>query len=131
MAKPATLKSILIVDGDERVAAMFAEVFTRADWTVTTYSDGQHAAAALRGRAHYDAVLLSNRLAGMSGGDLITLTRALDHRRHVALVMVTGAIDVGVCAGALAVGADDVLYKPVDTAIVLDTVNKCVERRRR
>jgi two-component system, cell cycle response regulator len=131
MANPATLKSILIVDGDEQVAAMFAEVFTRADWTVTMYSDGQHAAAALRGRAHYDAVLLSSRLAGIRGVDLITLIRALDHRRDVAIVMLTGAIDVGVCADALAAGADDVLYKPVDTTSVLDTVNKCVERRRR
>jgi DNA-binding response OmpR family regulator len=34
-------------------------------------------------------------------------------------------------ADALAAGADDVLYKPVDVAILVDTVNKCVERARR
>ena len=30
-------------------------------------------------------------------------------------------------AGALAAGADDVLYKPVDVTILVATVNKCVE----
>jgi DNA-binding response OmpR family regulator len=32
---------------------------------------------------------------------------------------------------ALAAGADDVLYKPTDVAIVVATVTKCVERRGR
>ena len=30
-------------------------------------------------------------------------------------------------ADALAAGADDVLYKPVDVAILVDTVNKCAK----
>ena len=45
--------------------------------------------------------------------------------------MVTGTIDVALVVGALAAGADDVLYKPVDVVILVTTVNKCVERRRR
>jgi FixJ family two-component response regulator len=44
--------------------------------------------------------------------------------------MVTGSGDVDVVAAALAAGADDVLYKPVDVAILVDTVSKCVERGR-
>jgi len=46
-------------------------------------------------------------------------------------VMVTGSGEVDVVATALAAGADDVLYKPVDVVILVDTVNKCVERGRR
>jgi DNA-binding response OmpR family regulator len=126
----APMRSLLIADGDERVAQLFADVFARYDWNVTTYSNGQRAAEALRGSAHYDAVLLSSRLAGMNGMELIRLIRALDHRKDVPIVMVTGAGDVGVCAGALANGADEVLYKPVDVAIVVATVNKGIERRR-
>ena len=47
--------------------------------------------------------------------------------------LVTGSGDVEVVAAALAAGADDVLYKPVDVDCLVDTVNKCVEcaRRRR
>ena len=126
-----TLKSILIADGDERVAQMFAEVFASHDWHATRYSDGRLAGEDLRGSAHYDAVLVGYRFEGVDGVDLIKQIRALDHRQDVPIVMVTGIVGVGVMATALTAGADDVLHKPADVAIVVATVNKCVERRGR
>jgi DNA-binding response OmpR family regulator len=124
------VKSILITDGDERVAHLFAEVFASHDWRATWYSDGHRAAEDLGGSAHYDAVLVGYRFEGMDGVDLITRIRALDHRQNVPIVMVTGTVDCAVVGAALAAGADDVLYKPTDMAIVVATVTKCVERRR-
>ena len=124
------MKSILIAEGDDRVAEVFDALFARDGWTVTTCLDGQHAAHALSGHGSYDAVLVSNRLHDMGGVELIMRVRALTHRHDVPIVMVTGTVDCAVLADALAAGADDVLYKPVDVAILLDTVNKCIERRR-
>ena len=124
------MKSILIAEGDDRVAELFGALFARDGWTVTTCRDGQRAADALGGRAPYDAVLVSNRLHDMGGVELITRIRALGHRHDVPIVMVTGTLDCAIVAGALAAGADDVLYKPVDVVILVDTVNKCIERRR-
>ena len=123
------MKSILIAEGDDRVAALFADLFARDGWTVTTCVDGQHAANALSGGGSYDAVLVSNRLHDMGGVELITRIRALKHRHDVPIVMVTGTVECAVLADALAAGADDVLYKPVDVVILVDTVNKCVQRR--
>jgi len=125
------MKSILIAEGDDRVAELFAELFARDGWTVTTYLDGQRAADALGSSAPYDAVLVSNRLHDMAGVELITRIRAFHHRQDVPIVMVTGTVECAVLADALAAGADNVLYKPVDVAILVDTVNKCVERARR
>jgi DNA-binding response OmpR family regulator len=125
------MKAILIAEGDDRVADLFAYLFTRDGWTVTTCLDGQHAAHALSGRTSYDAVLVSNRLHKMGGVELITRIRALDHRKDVPIVMVTGSTEVAIVAAALAGGADDVLFKPVHVAILVDTVNKCVEGARR
>jgi DNA-binding response OmpR family regulator len=124
------MKTILIAEGDDRLAELFCDLFTLEGWTVAPYNAGQRAVDALAGSAPYDAVLVNNRLHGMSGVELITGIRALAHRRHVPIVMVTGSGDVDVVADALAAGADDVLYKPVDVVILVDTVNKCVERRR-
>jgi DNA-binding response OmpR family regulator len=124
-------KSILIAEGDDRVAELFATLFARDGWTVSTCLDGQSAVDALRGDAPFDAVLVSNRLHGMSGVELITRTRALHHRQHVPIVMVTGTVECALLADALAAGADDALYKPVDLVILVDAVNKCVERARR
>ena len=125
------MKSILIAEGDERVAELFAYIFAGDGWTVATYRDGQRAAVALGDTASFDAVLVSNRLRDMGGVELIPLIRALDHRKGVPIVMVTGSTEVAIVAAALARGADDVLFKPVDVATLVDTVNKCVERARR
>ena len=125
------MKSILIAEGNEGVAELFAALFARDGWTVTTHRDGLRAADALRGRTPFDAVLVSNRLQSISGVELITRIRALAHRNDMPIVMVTGTVDATVAAGALAAGADGILYKPADVAIVVDTVNKCVERARR
>jgi DNA-binding response OmpR family regulator len=110
------MKAILIAEGDDRVAELFADLFARDGWTVTMYHDGQPAADALGGRASYDAVLVTNRLHDMGGVELIRRIRALAHRHDVPIVMVTGTVDCAVLAGALAAGADDVLYKPVDVS---------------
>ena len=125
------MKSILIAEGDERVAELFAYIFARDGWAVATHRDGQGAAVALGETASFDAVLVSNRLRDMGGVELITRIRALDHRKDVPIVMVTGSTEVAIVAAALARGADDVLFKPVDVATLVDTVNKCVERARR
>jgi DNA-binding response OmpR family regulator len=125
------MKAILIAEGDDRVADLFAYLFARDGWTVTTCLDGHRAADTLGGRTSYEAVLVSNRLHDMGGVELITRIRALEHRHDVPIVMVTGTLDSAIVAGALAAGADDVSYKPVDVVILVDTVNKCVERARR
>jgi DNA-binding response OmpR family regulator len=124
------VKSILIAEGDDRVAALFADIFAREGWTVTTSFDGQRAADALRGNAPYAAVLVSNRLDGMSGMELMRRIRALHHRKDVPIVMVTGTVDLSVVVGALAAGADDVLHKPTGVARLVTAVNKCVDLRR-
>jgi len=125
------MNSILIVERNEGVAELFAELFAQDGWTVTTYNDGLRAVDAIRSSTPYAAVVLSNRLLGMSGVELIGRIRAFAHRKDVPIVMVTGTVDVTVVAGALAAGADDVLYKPADLGILVDTVNKRVERARR
>ena len=124
------MKTILIAEGDDRLAELFADLFALEGWTVATCNAGQRAVDALAGSAPYDAVLVNNRLAWHE-------RRGADHAdsragppENVPIVMVTGSGDVDVVAAALAAGADDVLYKPVDVVILVDTVNKCVERRR-
>jgi len=110
---------------------MFAQVFEIHGWRVTKHHAAHRAGEDLRGTAHYDAVLVGYRFEGMDGVALITQIRALAHRHDVPIVMVTGTVACALQADALAAGADDVLYKPVDMAILVDTVNKCVERVRR
>jgi DNA-binding response OmpR family regulator len=125
------MKSILIADGSECVADVFADVFTCHEWAVTRYTNSQRARDVLCGTAQYEAVLVGYRFdGGIDGVELIHQVRALHHRQDIAVVMMTGTRDVAVVAAALAAGADDVLYKPVDAGTVVATVSKCVEWRR-
>ena len=90
--RDATMKSILIAEGDDLVAELFASLFARDGWTVTTCLDGQRAADALGGSVAYDAVVVSNQLHNMGGVELITRIRGLAHRQDVPIVMVTGTV---------------------------------------
>jgi DNA-binding response OmpR family regulator len=125
------MKSILIAEGNESVAELFADIFASHDWNVTRYSDSRRAGEELCGRTHYDAVLVSYRFDGMDGVELIKRIRALDHRKDVPIVMLTGTVGLDVVTAALTAGADDVLYKPIDLGVLVATVNKCVERGKR
>jgi DNA-binding NtrC family response regulator len=132
IARSASMQSILIADGSEYVADLFADVFTCHAWAVTRYTDSQRAREALRGRAHYEAVLVGYRFdGGIDGVELINQLRAFDPRKEIAVVMITGTGDIAVVAAALTAGADDVLYKPVDADVVVAAVSNCVEGRRR
>ena len=132
IARSASMQSILIADGSEYVADLFADVFTCHAWAVTRYTDSQRAREALRGRAHYEAVLVGYRFdGGIDGVELINQLRAFDPRKEIAVVMITGTGDIAVVAAALTAGADDVLYKPVDADVVVAAVRNCVEGRRR
>ena len=121
------MKSLLVVDGSEAVAELFAEVFRRHGWAVRVYSDAQRAASELEGRTPFDAVILSQRLPGMAGVELITRIRALDHRKDMPIVMVTGLTDEDVRVAAMAAGADDVWCKPVDLAALVAAVRQRVD----
>jgi DNA-binding response OmpR family regulator len=112
------------------VAELFAYLLARDGWTVTTCLDGKRGADALGGRTPCEAVVVSNGLHGIRGRADHADSRARSPH-DVPIVMVTGTLDCALVAGALAAGADDVLYEPVDVVILVDTVNKCIERVRR
>jgi CheY-like chemotaxis protein len=118
------MKSMLIVDGSETVAKLFAEIFEKRGWNVATCGDRDSALARLAGSNHYDVILLSNRVPGTSGVQLVRFIRALDHLRMTAVVMVTGSGEV--TEEALAAGADEVLLKPINPNALVWAVDKHV-----
>jgi CheY-like chemotaxis protein len=122
------MPSILIVDEYALVADLFAELFTRVWWAATTLHDGGLALEALRSDTPYDAVLVSHRVGRITGVELITQIRALPHRRHVPIVMVTGSGDLDVERAAFGAGADEVLYKPGAIPTLVEAVHKHVAR---
>jgi CheY-like chemotaxis protein len=106
------MKSMLLIDGSEIIAKLFAEFFERRGWNVAACGDRECAVERLAGGEHYDAILVSNRVPGTTGVQLVRLIRSLEHRKMTAVVMVTGSGEV--TREALAAGADEVLLKPIN-----------------
>ncbi|MEK6322795.1 MAG: response regulator [Acidobacteriota bacterium] len=118
------MKSMLVIDGSETIAKLFAEIFDKRGWNVTTCGDRDCAIERLAGDKPYDVILLGYRVPGTNGVQLVRFIRALDHRRMTAVVMVTGSDEV--TEEALAAGADEVLLKPVNPNALVSAVDKLV-----
>lgn len=116
------MKSMLIIEGSEIVARLFAEMFEKRGWKVVTCNDRGCAFERLAGNELYDVILVSYHVNGTDGLQLIRLVRALDHLRMTAVVMVTGTREI--VEEALAAGADAVLLKPVNPNALVFTVEK-------
>jgi DNA-binding response OmpR family regulator len=118
------MKSMLIIDGSEIIAKLFAEVFEKRGWNVDSCGDRDRAMERLTGHNHYDAILLGYHVPGTNGVQLVRMIRALEHRRMTAVVMVTGCGEV--TDEALKAGADEVLVKPINPNALVWAVDKHV-----
>lgn len=118
------MKSMLIVEGSETIAKLFAEIFEKRGWNVATCGDRDSALERLAGNKPYEVILLSYRVPGTNGVQLVRFIRSLDHRRMTAVVMVTGSGEV--TEEALAAGADEVLLKPINPNALVLAVDKHV-----
>jgi DNA-binding response OmpR family regulator len=116
------MKSILIAEGDANVAKLFVSVFQHYDWQVTSPFDANGAAEVLRGTEHFDMMLVSYKVRGSDGLELIKLVRALDHRKRMPVLMVTGTHSIE--TEALAAGANEVLRKPIGMYTLMAAADK-------
>ena len=116
------MKSILIAEGDPNVARLFASVFQQHGWRVTSSSDADDALKALRGTEHFDIMLISSKVHGSDGIELIKFARSMRHRKHLRVLMVTGT--GGMETEAFAAGADEVLHKPIGMDTLVAAADK-------
>jgi len=122
------MKSILIAEGDDYVARLFATVFSRTSWNVCLMNDAHKAADVLRGNEPFDVVLVSYKIRGMDGVELTKLIRSLEHRKETPVVMVTGRPQIEL--EAVRAGVDAVLTKPVDIYDLVDVVSGYISQAR-
>ncbi|HLV98914.1 MAG TPA: response regulator [Ktedonobacterales bacterium] len=78
-----------------------------------------------------EVLLLDLRLPGQSGWDVLATLRANPRFRTLPVLIVSAAYDLAQRAEALHDPWVDYLAKPVDLEILLQRVNKLVERRAR
>lgn len=102
---------LLLVDDEERFAAILAEGLRRKGYAVDTINDGVKAYTRISlHRKDYDLVILDLMLPGMSGLDICRQLRA--EGITIPILILTGRSEEEQKVELLLAGADDYLVKP-------------------
>jgi len=112
--------SVLVIEGDPTVARFLVEVFSQQSWDACIPHSGVGVADTLLGSRSFDIITVSYKFPATNGVEIIRLIRELEHRRDTPVLMVTGSPYV--THEALAMGATEVLYKPIDPRRLVEAV---------
>jgi len=106
------MKSLLVIGGSETLSRLFVRIFEQRGWTVEAcLHHWDTAIARVAGNKSLDAVILCDSFKDKSVIEMIRLIRSLEHRRSIALVIVTGMRRIN-REEASAAGADELLVRP-------------------
>lgn len=118
---------VLVVDDNDLNREVLVELLRRSGIDSIQAVDGQQALNALQKSAHFDCVILDNRMPVMDGMTAATKIREIEAWNSIAILMLTG--DVFFMSDVRRIRlVDAVLVKPVDPdkllAAIKDTTNK-------
>jgi DNA-binding response OmpR family regulator len=120
----ATMKSILVVDDERKIADLARDYLEHAGFAVRIAADGETALAAVR-RDRPDLVVLDLGLPGLDGLDV---TRAIRRDSNLPVIMLTARSDELDKLLGLELGADDYLTKPFSPRELVARVRAVLRR---
>jgi two-component system response regulator HydG len=118
---------ILLVDDDERLRKAAARVLAADGFQVVSAATGREALELMKHNSA-DLVICDLRLPDLDGLALLKQTRELLPEAEV--VMITGHGSIEKAVEAMRLGAYDFIEKPLDSAALLKTVAKALEKQR-
>ncbi len=110
---------ILIVDDEEMQRDMLGGFLEKQGYHIFTAASGEEALAIFANTA-IDLALLDQKMAGMSGDELLALLKK--QNPLVRAIMITAYASVDTAVKVMRLGADDFLEKPVDLRLLLDKI---------
>ncbi|MCG6944458.1 MAG: PAS domain S-box protein [Deltaproteobacteria bacterium] len=119
-------ETILLVDDEEFIRELGADVLGRAGYTVLTASNGENALELYsQERTQIDLVILDLIMPGMGGSKC--LEELLNIDPHARVLIASGYSPDGPTKGALDSGAKGFISKPYDTTQLLQLVRKILD----
>ncbi len=117
--------TVYVIDDDEAVRAALDWLISSVNLTVRTYASAKVFLDAYRPNEE-GCVIVDVRMPGMSGLELQKkLVEMID---HVPVIIITGHGDIHMAVDAMKAGAFDFIEKPFDEQLLLDLVQKAVEK---
>ncbi len=118
---------LLIVDDEENVVEILADLFSEKPYDVDTVNTGEEAIERL-GTGRYDLVLTDINLPGVNGLEVVGAAKNADP--EMVVIVITGYASTGTAIDALRRGAYDYITKPFDLWEVEQIVGRGLEGRR-
>jgi CheY-like chemotaxis protein len=106
---------VLVVDDDDAIREVIAEVLRDEGYEVACAGNGEQALTELRRPHHPDLVLLDLMMPVMSGWELLELLQASTDLSQIPVVVVSAMTAPGAC---------EHLTKPIDLESLLATVSR-------
>jgi EAL domain-containing protein (putative c-di-GMP-specific phosphodiesterase class I)/CheY-like chemotaxis protein len=126
-ARKGATGRVLVVDDERIVARVLGRVLESAGHQVEACFDGAEALALLD-RHEFDVVLSDISMPGLDGIELLRAVRARD--LDLPVVLVTGAPSMDSAINAVEYGAQRYLQKPVESAVLCQTIERAVSLHR-
>jgi two-component system, OmpR family, phosphate regulon response regulator PhoB len=118
---------ILVVDDEPDITALVAYHLAKADYRVSTVTNGADALKAVR-EERPDLVVLDLMLPGVSGYDVLAELRQREETQGVGVILLTARRDEADRVRGLSLGADDYLVKPFSAQELTLRVNAVLRR---
>jgi CheY-like chemotaxis protein len=113
--------NILIAEDNPDSQSLLQTILESEGFIVTTASDGEKAIEILR-EFKPDILITDLMLPSVSGGDLIRHVRHTAELAQIPILVISAYGDYE--SDALAVGANAVLKKPLDSNVLIDTIKR-------
>jgi len=119
---------ILVVDDEEPIREIVAQMLTAAGYRCKEAASGMEALAVLTSGEEFELMLSDLMMADLDGIGLLERTK--EKYPDMPVVMVTAVHDISVALAAIRNGAYDYLLKPFEREQLLNTVSRALENRR-
>jgi DNA-binding response OmpR family regulator len=121
MTEAADKHRLLVVDDSPENRDMLSRRLKRSGYDVLTAEGGREAIEAVR-NSEVDLVLLDIMMPGIDGLEVLRILREKHSQSELPVIMVTAKGDSKDMVGALDLGANDYVTKPIDFPVVLARV---------
>ncbi len=123
------LGALLVVDDDEHNRDLLCRRLARKGYAATAAASGQEALALLLLHA-FDLVLLDIMMPALDGIAVLKMIRETFTATQLPVIMVSAKDDSDDIVGALSLGANDYVTKPIDFPIVFARIHAQLSRKK-
>jgi CheY-like chemotaxis protein len=120
---------VLVVDDNQLNRTLLATGLEEEGYSVQTATNGRQALAMLHNEP-FDAMLLDLLMPEMDGYEVLEITRADEHLRHIPVIVISALDDMESVIRCIEMGATDYLTKPFDPVLLRARLNACLANKR-